>query len=155
MKDAFRPLFQRRTILCAGLASACAPGLLAAAEPQKATLQICEKVAAQKFPWGSIRWVMNDQIDPQAAVTVGLVEIAAGQSNPLHIHPNCEEVLHVLSGAMEHRIGNEWVKLKAGDTLRIPQGMVHMGRTKEEACRVMVVYNTGARQMTAVEEKKP
>lgn len=144
----------RRAMLCAGLASVCTPELLLAAEPQKATLKPYDKVEPQKFPWGWIRWVMNDQIDPNAMVTVGLVEIVAGQTNPLHIHPNCEEVLHVLSGAMEHRIGDEWVKLKTGDTLRIPQGMIHMGRTKDEACRVMVVYNTGARQMTVVEEKK-
>ena len=60
----------------------------------------------------------------------------------------------MLSGAMEHRIGDAWLTLKTGDTLRIPQGMIHMGRTKDEACRVLVVYNTGARQMTVVEEKK-
>jgi len=143
----------RRHLLCAGLAAAAGLSVesLLAAElhPQGHTF---DSVEAQKFPWGSIRWLMSDKIEPGAELTLGIVEIEANQANPLHIHPNCEEILHVLSGSLEHRLGDAWATLKVGDTLRIPKNAVHGARTKQDKCRVIVVYNTGARQMTPVKD---
>jgi quercetin dioxygenase-like cupin family protein len=96
---------------------------------------------------------MNSKIDRRAEMTLGVVEIAPRQSNPLHVHPNSAEYLHVLAGSCEHRVGDKWVRVKAGDTLRIPQGVPHMARTAKEACRAMILYDTGERQMVPVEEK--
>ena len=44
--------------------------------------------------------------------------------------------------------------MKPGDTLRIPKNVIHQARTKGEPCRSIIVYNTGARQMVPVDEKK-
>jgi quercetin dioxygenase-like cupin family protein len=148
----------KSTLLCTGIALAAALvfGLsqAGAAEPAGLSLQSYDKVEPQVYPWGTIRWLMNAQIDPQAEMTLGIVEIKPGQTNPLHIHPNSAEYLHVLSGSCDHRIGDRWVTLKTGDTLRVPKGVPHCARTKEEPCRVMVVYDTGKRQMVPVEEGK-
>ena len=38
-----------------------------------------------------------------------IVEIYAGQNNTLHMHRNCEEILEVLSGSCEHRVGDKKV----------------------------------------------
>jgi quercetin dioxygenase-like cupin family protein len=62
--------------------------------------------------------------------------------------------LHMLSGTCEHRVGDRWVTLKEGDTLRVPKGVPHQARTKEQPFRAMVVYDTGKRQMVPVDEKK-
>jgi len=78
--------------------------------------------------------------------------VEARQSNPLHVHPNSAEYVHVLSGACDHRLGDQWMALKAGDTLRVPKGVVHMARTAAEPCRLMVIYDTGTRQMVPVAE---
>lgn len=133
------------------------PGRPAAAErtPADAALAVSvqsfDKVKEEKFSWGWIRWLMNSKLDPQANVTLGIVEINAGQSNPPHVHGNCEEVLYVLSGSCEHRVGKQWVTLKAGDTLRIPAGVPHAARTlAKESVRAVVVYNAGERQFTVV-----
>jgi quercetin dioxygenase-like cupin family protein len=123
-------------------------------EVGKGNLQAYGKVKPRTFPWGWIRWVMNAQIDPDAEMTLGIVQIDANQSNPLHIHPNSAEYLHVLTGSCEHRLGDQWITLKAGDTLRIPRNVTHMARTRNEACRALVVYNTGSRQMVPVTEEK-
>ena len=116
------------------------------------SLQKFDQVEVQEFPWGWIRWLMNAQLDPDAEMTFGVVYIKPQQTNPLHIHPNSAEFLHVIEGSCEHRIGDRWVTVKAGDTLRIPQGVKHNARTKDEACRAVIVYNTGKRQMVAVPE---
>jgi quercetin dioxygenase-like cupin family protein len=123
-----------------------------AKESPKVSLQAYEDVKPLEFSWGWIRWLMNAEADPDAEMTLGLVHIKPNQSNPTHLHPNSSEYLHVLSGSCEHRIGDRWVTLKTGDTLRIPRGEVHAARTKDEACRVMVLYDTGKRQMVTVDD---
>src|SRR5205823_5447023 len=60
---------------------------------------------ALTFPWGGIKWLCNRETDPEAAQTLGLVFINPGAHNLLHYHPNCEELLHVLSGTCDHRLG--------------------------------------------------
>ena len=142
----------RRALLTAGVAAAFSTGTGAAsaAEPARLGLSTYEKIPAQKFAWGWIRWLMNDQIDPKSELTLGIVYLESKQANPLHVHPNSAEVIHVLSGSSEHFSEEKWTKLQAGDTLRIPQGAPHMARTQDEPCLVMVVYNTGKRQMVPV-----
>lgn len=148
----------RRSLLGAGMAAAFGMSAEVLWAEEKSPLagihQAFDKVEPQKFPWGWIRWVMNSQIDPDAEMTMGIVQIEPNQSNPLHIHPNSAEFLHVLSGSCEHRLGGKWLKLKTGDTLRIPKGVPHSARTKDESCRVLVVYNTGERKMVPVKEGK-
>ena len=150
----------RREMFGAALASAAAAAMAADALPAGATegakvsLQGFDQVEPQKFPWGWIRWLMNAKIDPQAEMTLGIVHVEPNQSNPLHVHPNSAEYLHMLSGACEHLVGERWVALKSGDTLRIPQGVPHMARTKDQPFRALVLYNTGTRQMVPVSTGK-
>jgi quercetin dioxygenase-like cupin family protein len=116
-------------------------------------LQHFDKVEQVKYPWGWIRWLMSSQLDPQSQMTLGIVYINAGQANPLHVHPNCEELIYVLSGSCEHRIGEQTVVLKAGDVLRIPMGVPHAARTSQQGpVRAVVVYSSGERQMVAIEQ---
>jgi oxalate decarboxylase/phosphoglucose isomerase-like protein (cupin superfamily) len=62
-----------------------------------------------KYPWGWIRWMMNSQIEHESAQTFGIVQINPGHHNFLHSHPNCEEILYVLSGSGVHIVGNKKV----------------------------------------------
>jgi quercetin dioxygenase-like cupin family protein len=148
----------RRSLLHNGLATAAAalawPELLAGAEADQVRLQLYEKVEPEKYPWGWIRWLMNGQIDPKAEMTMGLVHFEPNQINTLHIHPNSAEYLHVLSGSSEHLMGDRWVVLKPGDTLRIPRGVPHQARTKDQAFQALIVYDTPMRIMVPVTEEK-
>jgi quercetin dioxygenase-like cupin family protein len=123
------------------------------APPSKITVQKFDQVPVQEHPWGAMRWIINADVDPEAEMTFGVVDIKPRQSNPMHTHPGVAEYLHVLSGSCEQRVGDAWVTMKAGDTIRIPPGVPHMARTGEEPCRVVVVYNAGRRTFVVVEEK--
>lgn len=127
-----------------------------AADPeQPLRVQSFDRVAEEKAPWGSLRWLMNGKLDPQSTITLGVVEIHSGQSNPLHVHANCEEVIYVLSGTCEHRVGKQTVVLKAGDVLHIPAGVPHAAKVLgNQPMRSVVVYNSGQRQFAVVPEKK-
>jgi quercetin dioxygenase-like cupin family protein len=128
---------------------------VSAAQDDTASPMALKKYAdteVQEFPWGWIRWTMNSQIAPSATMTFGVVHIKPHQTNPLHIHPQADEILHVIQGSCEHRLGDKWVKMTVGDTIRIPRGQAHNARTLDEPCRVVVVYDTGQRTMVPVEE---
>jgi quercetin dioxygenase-like cupin family protein len=142
------------------LAASCAssPGSLGSGAPSGDALAASALIHSEEegqlveYPWGWIRWLMSSEIDPGAPMTFGVVQVEANQDNPFHLHSNCEEYLYVVSGSCEHRIGDEWVALKAGDLVRIPAGVSHRARTREEPMRAVIVYSAGARDFTAVEE---
>jgi len=119
-----------------------------------ALVQSFDEVEKDEFSWGWIRWVMNSKLDPDAEMTFGIVQINAAQSNPPHVHPNCEEQLYVLSGSCEHWIGKKKIVLKAGDVIRIPRGVPHKARTfDKEGMKAIIVYSSGDRQFKIVDEK--
>lgn len=124
----------------------------AGAREAKATVTEFARLKEQQYPWGWIRWTMNADIDPDAEMTFGVVYIKAGQANALHLHPNSAEYLHVVEGSCEHLVGSTWVKLKEGDTVRIPVNVHHRARTGAEPCRAVIVYNTGRREMVEIKE---
>lgn len=151
------PLTRRSLLSSGALAAALAgmdPEALFAAETADCELQSWDRIAEEIYPWGWIRWTMNAQLNPNAEMTVGIVQIEPHQTNTPHLHPNCTEILHVVSGSCEHWLKDRWYKLKTGDTLRIPQNAPHYARTGDEPCRSIVLYNTGTRQMVRLNQAK-
>jgi quercetin dioxygenase-like cupin family protein len=119
-----------------------------AAKVMAISVQHFDKVQEVKYPWGWIRWLMNAKLDSAATQTFGIVEIKAGQRNTLHKHPNCEELLYVLSGSCEKRIGDKKTILKPGDVVRIPAGVPHQAITiGNEPLRAVISYSSGDRQV--------
>ena len=88
------------------------------------SVQKFDSVKEEKYPWGWIRWMMSSELDPRVAQTFGIVQIDAGKRNQLHIHPNCEELLYVLSGSFESVVGRErkscWMRLHHPDSSQRP-----------------------------------
>lgn len=77
------------------------------------------------YPWGRLTWYVSRELGNSDTMTVGLAEIKPGQQNPRHLHPNCDEVLHVLRGHILHSMGDTAVEMRAGDTVSIPTGVKH------------------------------
>jgi oxalate decarboxylase/phosphoglucose isomerase-like protein (cupin superfamily) len=77
----------------------------------------------QSFDWGTLQWLANAALG--AEQTVGVCHLFAGKSNPLHYHPNCEEILYVQHGTGKHLLDQEWVPVRPGSVVRIPIGMKH------------------------------
>ena len=109
--------------------------------------------APLEFPWGAITWLCNREVAPETAMTFGLVEILPGRKNALHYHPNCEELLYVLSGECDHSLDGEVYHLEAGSLIRIPQGARHDAVNRgSEPVRCVIAYSSGDRQTIVVEE---
>jgi quercetin dioxygenase-like cupin family protein len=70
-----------------------------------------------------------------------------GKGNVEHTHPNCEEVVFVLEGEVEHTLGEQTTRLKAGDLIVVPRNVPHclknVGNAPVKAC---VIFSSPDRQ---------
>ena len=76
-------------------------------------------------PWGKLTWLASRKLENSTSMTFGRVIIPVNETNPRHRHPNCDEILHLLSGNIEHSLDDEKFTLQAGDTVTIPAGVWH------------------------------
>lgn len=105
--------------------------------------------------WGRLAWLIGEVQTPGAEQTLGVVTISPGKRNPLHRHPTCEELLYVLEGEADHKLGDEMFHLRAGDVIRIPRGVEHWARAKGEAPLVAVIsFSSADRQTENLEESE-
>jgi mannose-6-phosphate isomerase-like protein (cupin superfamily) len=105
-------------------------------------------------PWGTLQWVCNEKLMPGSAQTVGLATILPGKQNPVHYHPNCEEVLYVISGEGLQSYDGRTIPLKAGMTIRIPANVKHnLLNTGTETLRTLVSFSSGDRKTVFLGEQ--
>ena len=110
-----------------------------------------DRTPVDDFGWGEIRWLVNGDIVPGTDLTVGHVAIEPGKKNPLHSH-DCEEVLHLYDGELDHRIGDDVISMRAGDTIRVPPDVRHDAQnTGTTMARMVIVYSSPQRGYTALE----
>jgi quercetin dioxygenase-like cupin family protein len=109
----------------------------------------CETV---DVPWGQLRLSAARAIGNSASLTFGRVTILAGHANSRHRHPNCDEILHVLSGRLEHSLGDELFVMEAGDTIAIPTGMWHQARAIGEEDAEIVICFSSADRITEIDQ---
>ena len=102
--------------------------------------------------WGELNWKITGDATPGSEMTFGTCRIDPGQRNPLHAHPNCEEILYVISGSCEHKLGDEMVTLEAGDLIRIPRDVPHWARcTSAEPLFALIIFSSEERRAVDLE----
>lgn len=120
-------------------------GMAPPPEPQLVVLP-GSSVKPEPTPWGQLEWFAHRSLGNSSNVTFGKATIWPGHENPAHWHPNTDEVLYVASGHIMHRVGDKEYEMKAGDTVVIPEGVLHNARNlgKEDAV-LMVSFNSADR----------
>ena len=112
------------------------------------------QLPVERSAWGTLQWVCNEKLMPGSEQTVGLATILPGKQNPLHYHPNCEEVLYVISGQGLSSYDGRTISLKAGMTIRIPAKVKHnMVNTGTETLRTLVSFSSGDRKTVFLGEQ--
>jgi quercetin dioxygenase-like cupin family protein len=114
---------------------------------------ICRSHEAEalEFPWGRVAWTASERIGNSSTMTFGRASMRPGQAPTRHRHPNCDEILHVLSGTIEHSLGNQLFRLESGDTISIPAGRWHGARVLGDAPAEMVICFSSADRQTEFE----
>jgi len=98
--------------------------------------------------WGRLEWMVADSQGNSDVLTVGKCFIQPGNNNPVHHHPNCDEVLMVVRGTIRHRVNDEYVEMRAGDTISIPMGATHNAvNIGDEECELVIIFDTARRQV--------
>lgn len=111
------------------------------------------QLPVEQSAWGTLQWVCNEKLMPGSEQTVGLATILPGKQNPVHYHPNCEEVLYVIAGQGLQSYDGRTILLKPGMTIRIPAKVKHnMVNTGTETLRTLISFSSGDRKTVFLDE---
>ncbi len=64
----------------------------------------------------------------------------AGKATPLHVHPEADETMYVLDGAIQAHVEGAEHSLGPGAVLMVPRGAVHAFRVVAGSARLLVVF---------------
>lgn len=96
--------------------------------------------------WGTMDWLADDKTHADLGLSLARMTVAPGKTSPSHSHPNCNEVIHVLSGTIRERIDSEWQTASSGETLIIPSGTIHQTECIGQVPAIlMIAYSDGMR----------
>jgi quercetin dioxygenase-like cupin family protein len=105
-------------------------------------------VPRDDYGWGTLQWLANSRLAPGSLQTFGVSTIGPGQGNPLHYHPNCEEILYVVAGRCTHTYDGAAVDLATGDVIVIPAGVRHNLKNTGDTDVVCVISFSSADRET-------
>ena len=109
-------------------------------------------VPTEQYGQANIHWLAGKATNGAKELMVGITTIAPGGSSPMHRHPNCEEVLHMLRGEIDQVVeGMESLRMKAGDTITIPRNLKHCAITVGDTpAEMIVIFSSPERQTILV-----
>ena len=95
-------------------------------------------------------WFLNTRVDVRASHEDGIDGISVlehraphGDSPPLHIHRNEDEVFHVLEGELRAVVGGKELRAGAGETAILPKGTAHTYRVESPHGARWLTVTTG------------
>lgn len=95
-------------------------------------------------------WFLNTAVTVRVSVEDGHDGIAIlehrasqGDSPPLHVHHDEDEIFHVLEGEVRYRVGDADRIARAGDILLAPRGVPHTYRVESPQARMLTITRAG------------
>ncbi len=102
---------------------------------------------AEATAWGSVEWAVRGGDPPGAEQTLAIATWEPGLGNDEHTHPNCEEIVYVIDGAIDHTLGDQVVRLEAGDVIVVPRDVPHrLVNNSAAPARTLIVFSSPDRQ---------
>lgn len=87
-----------------------------------------------------LRWLLSEHNSPVNKVAIGHTHKYKGGEHRDHHHTNVEEIIYMLKGEAIERVGDEFVKLKQGDCLFIPKGVIHSHKVVSDEVETLCIY---------------
>ena len=96
---------------------------------------------------GTMSWLVEDQSAPGVGLSVARMAVAPGATSPAHRHPNCHEIIHLISGSVEQTAGGQRYRMATGDTVVVAPDQVHRTRnlSERETAELLICYSAGTR----------
>ena len=97
-----------------------------------------------KITGREVRDLISGKTVGSQGITLRITDVLPGATSfPGHIHAECEEIILVLSGKGEIKIGEEIFPMKPGDAIWLPQGVRHLIRnTGREVMRMACSFSS-------------
>jgi quercetin dioxygenase-like cupin family protein len=110
------------------------------------------KALTETYGGATIHWMAGRRASGARELTVGRTVIGPGGGSPMHRHPNCEEVLHLLSGEIDQVVeGQPTLRMRAGDTVTIPRDVRHCAINVGTSDADMMVIFSAPERITIIE----
>jgi quercetin dioxygenase-like cupin family protein len=91
-------------------------------------------------------WFLNTYVtirissrDGSGGISVLEHRASQGDSPPLHIHHDEDEIFHVLEGEVRYRVGDQERRARAGETLLTPKGIPHTYKVDSAEARMLTI----------------
>lgn len=98
-----------------------------------------------------MEWLMENLIEEQSGLSLARMTVDVGVTSDLHQHDNCNEVIHVLAGTIDQRVGETWRTIETGGTCLIRLGEMHQSRNVgSDTVILMIAYSSGMRHYQSV-----
>jgi quercetin dioxygenase-like cupin family protein len=105
------------------------------------TFKPAEEISREELDWGIFAAVSSPSDGAERLMTVEATFLP-GKAHDFHRHPNQEEVIYVLDGAIEQWVEREHRMLGPGDGVLIPAGVVHASfNTGDEPAKIIAVLS--------------
>ncbi|MCS7181071.1 MAG: cupin domain-containing protein [bacterium] len=115
---------------------------------KKIVIKRKNEIEIKEFEWGKLVWLGNKKLGNSNDITIGKCILKPFQSNPLHFHPDCYEILIVEKGKVLHidGEGNEIV-LEEGDVITISERLPHKVKNLTEKEAILTIcFSKGERK---------
>jgi uncharacterized cupin superfamily protein len=116
------------------------------------------EVPVGKIPGRETRDLINGKTVGAKTISLRITDVMPGEvCTPGHTHTECEEVIYILSGKGDIKIGEEVFPMKVGDAIYLPTGVGHLIRnTGKEMMRMACSFSSPdfSRDLKSVEAMK-
>ncbi len=117
-----------------------------------------DEVPVGRIPGREIRDLINGKTVGAKTISLRITDVLPGEvCTPGHTHTECEEVIFILSGKGDIKIGEEVFPMKVGDAIYLPTGVGHLIRnTGKEIMRMACSFSSPdfSRDLKSVEAMK-
>jgi quercetin dioxygenase-like cupin family protein len=93
-----------------------------------------------------VLWFLNTRVtirlsarDGSSGISVLEHQASHGDSPPLHVHHDEDEIFHVLEGEVRYRVGEQERQANVGETLLAPKGVPHTYRVESAEARMLTI----------------
>jgi uncharacterized RmlC-like cupin family protein len=105
----------------------------------------------EQFSWGSMCWLSSTRITGAEGTSVARLVIDPGMKTESHFHPNCEEVLLLVHGQVDHEVGGIRTSHVLGDGVLIPAGVAHHSTNLGNESAEALLFGSGASTLFTVD----
>jgi quercetin dioxygenase-like cupin family protein len=97
----------------------------------------------QELEWvgGGVQRIVLDANATDGRLTVVRQSMRGGAASPVHVHPNEDETILLLSGGGTFWAGHQRWELKSGDTVFLPRGLPHTYLLTSDEAELLTICN--------------